>query len=864
MTETLSCLLPDTVIPEKYRLHLQPNLDEFTTKGWEVIALDVKKPTKEIILHAAEDITIRSVALLQGWQEAQLKEIIRDSVQQRATLVFHQELTPGPAKLLIDFTSTLNDQLCGFYRSTYEVAGEKRIMAATQFEAIDARRAFPCWDEPARKAIFEVSLVFPQHLSAISNMLPTQERMVGFGLKNIHFAPTPPMSTYLLAMLVGEFEGIEDTTKTGIKIRVLTTPGKSELGRYALEEAIRVLESLHEYFDEPYPLSKLDLVALPDFGAGAMENWGCITFRESVLLVDPKNSSEATKERVSEVVAHEIAHQWFGNLVTMSWWDGLWLNEGFASWMELKTNQMIHPEWQAENKFAAEDFVGALHADALRNSRPVHVSIHHPDEINETFDAITYAKGASIIRMLENFLGEEVFRNGLRRYIKKHAYGNAEPEHLWDALEEESGKPVRTMMKKWVYQKGYPLLRAKRNRINTKTVLEITQEPFTFEKAGEDTPTVWNIPVGSKSRMQKDTNFFILEKTKTIVDVSRKTGDTMPEEWLKLNAAHTGFFRVCYEPSDLLCFRPAIVWKELAVADRLEICDDAYALTRAGEYPADLFFELMHAYWNEDNLRVWSVLLSAVHHIAFLSAGESYFPKLQTSIRRLLSHRVSALGWEEKEKETRETKMLRGMLLRAAGVAKDWKIVEEAWKRFEIARIDTEKINPNIRSAVYHTVAATGDNSLYENMVALYQKATLPEEKLRFLGALTSFEEPKILEKTLDFLFSGEVRSQDIFLMLHGLSQNPSGRDITWQFIKIHWDKIEELYAGGKLIGRVISAVCDPLISFAHESDVRSFFEAHPVPAAKRTIQQALEKIRVNARWLERNRPILAGYFKTA
>ncbi len=864
MTEKIACLLPENVKPVKYHLWLAPNLKTFTFEGVLSIDIEIKEPTNTITLHA-DDLVVKGYAELTQENLHLWGGVSYDKERQIIILSYKDALLPGLATLKLNFTGQINDQLYGFYRSKYNLPnGEERYIATTQCEAIDARRIFPCWDEPASKAVIEVVVRIPKELVAISNMPIVKEDLLSGDLsllKEVAFAPTPPMSTYLFAMMVGEFEWVEAHTNSGILVRVCTTPGKKDLGNFALDQAVKTLEFYTEYFGVPYPLPKLDLVAIPDFAAGAMENWGADTFRETTLLIDPRNSSAAAEERVVEVVDHELAHQWHGNLVTMRWWDSLWLNEGFASWMELIACKRIHPDWKPEDRFIAEDFLSALNADALKSSRPVQVTINNPHEINESFDAIAYSKGASMIRMLENFLGPEVFRRGLGRYMRNHAYSNTDPRDLWDSLELESIKPVRAMMDTWLRQTGYPVIHVKREHKNGQMKLELSQERFLYEKNFETSEnSLWNIPVGITTETNNTRAFLLLDTKKTEVDTSLFPVVPNQSEWIKLNAAHTGFFRVNYEPEELLKFRPVVMGHKLPVADRIELCDDAYALTRAGHYSADLLLDFFSGYKNEMELPVWQVLLSRMNGIRLLISHEPYVKLFESFVRDLTRPIAKSVGWVEAVHEGHQLKILRGMVLRTLGEAGEKEIIEEAQKRFEAFLKDHDSLNPNLRGAVYGIVASVGDETTYEAICDLYKKEILQEEQLRLLGALTDFQNPDLLAKTLKFFIGGEVRSQDVYLVLRSIATNPAGRDLTWQFVKENWETFRMMYEDGKLLGRVIEAVCKPLASFADVADVRSFFETHPVPDAKRTIEQSLESIRINAKWLERDRSVFASW----
>ena len=431
MTSPNEFRLPTNVRPERYELTLTPDLDDFTFEGVEAVSLDIVEATKTLVLNAAE-LTVHEVSVTLADGASIQASVEVDEETERATVTLAREAPLGAATLHLRFSSVLNDQMRGFYRSTYAAPdGSTRRMATTQFEATDARRAFPCWDEPAVKAVFDVTLIIPDGLDAVSNMPKASDEPLADGKRSVRFEPTPMMSTYLLVFIVGDLARVEATASNGTVVGVWTTRGKEEQGRFALENSVRILDYMNEYFGIDYPLPKMDHIAVPDFAAGAMENWGAITYRETALLFDPGNSAAQARQRILEVVAHEMAHMWFGDLVTMEWWDDLWLNESFASWMGDKAVDHLYPEWQMWTQFVSQDTNTALGLDGLRSSHPIEATVNDPAEIRELFDAISYSKGGAVLRMLEDFLGPETFRSGLHDYLSANAYGNARTEHLW-------------------------------------------------------------------------------------------------------------------------------------------------------------------------------------------------------------------------------------------------------------------------------------------------------------------------------------------------------------------------------------------------------------------------------------------------
>ena len=593
MPTSQAVLLPNNVKPLRYAIHLTPDLFAYTFDGEETIDVEVLEATDTIVLNAAE-MSISAASIMDAGNAAvDASAIELNADDETVSISFPSAIEPGPAVLHIAFTGELNDRLTGFYRSVYTRAdGTFRTMATTQFEPSSARRAIPCWDEPAMKASFQLTLTVPADMDTVSNMPPTDETVDG-DTKTVRFGESPVMSTYLLAFIVAELGMIEQQAENGTMVRVLTTPGKEEQGRFALETSVALLSYFNDYFGIPYPLEKLDHIAIPDFAAGAMENWGAITYRETALLVDPAISPAATRQRVAEVVSHEMAHMWFGDLVTMQWWDDLWLNESFASWMGDKAVDHIHPEWKMWTQFVANDTIRAFSLDGLKNSHPIEATVHTPAEVEELFDAISYSKGASIIRMLEHYLTPETFRDGLRRYLDAHRYSNARTADLWEALEDASGKPVKSLMDTWTSQMGFPVLNVQSRHEADGVRLDVSQSRFLFSNVIEDEgsdESSWKVPLNVATSWDDVGAATLLEaREDTITLPPAPSGEA---SWFKVNASQTGFYRVNLSPRDWDALIPAVTSRTLSDTDRLGLQNDAYALSRAGYLPVSQFLAL--------------------------------------------------------------------------------------------------------------------------------------------------------------------------------------------------------------------------------------------------------------------------------
>ncbi len=815
--------LSKNVVPIKYEIQLKPDLENFTFHGIETITISILKKTKVLTLHSKE-LEIETADIYKSFAK-----ISYNKKSETASFVFPKYIPAGKIKLTLVFKGILNDKMRGFYRSKYINLDKEHNMATTQFEATDARRAFPCFDEPAQKAIFNVSLIVPEDKTAISNTLPTSVEEHEAGFKIVKFAPTPKMSTYLLAFIIGDFEYLEKKTKNKTRVRVYTTPGKKHQAKFALDCAVKTLEFYEKYFDIKYPLPVLDMIAIPDFASGAMENWGAVTYRESALLVDEKHSSASNKQWVALVVAHELAHQWFGNLVTMEWWTHLWLNEGFASYIEYLAVNKLFPKWDIWTQFSTNDLGVALRLDALKSTHPIEVEVHHPDEIGEIFDEVSYSKGASVIRMIADYLGEKDFRDGLRYYLKKHSYKNTQTLHLWQALAKVSGKPVAKIMHNWTSKPGYPVVRA--SIINGK--INFSQKRF------------FASPISAKK--SKD-------RTKWQIPLTFEQN--------KVNFGETGFYRTAYSKELLEKLIKPVEDKILSPRDRLGIVRDLFALAEASTIPTTDALEFLSAYKNEANYTVWVELATGLARLEQLMPKNLLLRKL---IGDLFSPVAIRLGWPARPPksgaggETHADTLLRSLAISRAGRAGDKKIITEARKKFLLIQ-KCKHISPDIRGAVYGIVATWGGRKEYKMLVEKYKKETLHEEKNRIGNALGDFADPKVLKLACEFAMSSHVRTQDTVGILSSVGSNPKGRDIWWNFLQTHWKTLVSRYGeGGLTLGRAVKAIggsAEP----KHLNSIKKFFKTHPAPGAKRSIDQLLERLEGNVTWLKRDKKIIEKF----
>ncbi|KAL4304418.1 hypothetical protein GQ457_10G001810 [Hibiscus cannabinus] len=841
--------LPKFAVPKRYDLRLKPDLSACKFTGSVSIDVDVVADTRFIVLNAAElSIDTGSVSFSPPNSSKVFEPSKVDLVEEDEILVldFADTLPLGVGVLTIGFEGILNDNMKGFYRSVYEHNGEKKNMAVTQFEPADARRCFPCWDEPACKATFKITLDVPSELVALSNM-PVIEEKVNGPLKTVSYQESPVMSTYLVAIVVGLFDYVEDHTPDGVKVRVYCQVGKANQGKFALEVAVGTLGLYKDYFAVPYPLPKLDMIAIPDFSSGAMENYGLVTYRETLLLFDEQHSAASNKQGVATVVAHELAHQWFGNLVTMEWWTDLWLNEGFATWVSYLATDSLFPEWKIWTQFLDETTNG-LTLDGLAESHPIEVEVNHAAEIDEIFDDISYSKGASVIRMLQSYLGVECFQKSLASYIKKHAYSNAKTEDLWAALEEGSGEPVTKLMNTWTKQKGYPVVSVKVK--DQKLEFEQSQ----FFSSGSHGDGQWVVPITLCCGSYEKKKSFLLQTKLETQDVKEFSFDSNKTSWIKLNVDQTGFYRVKYDEELAARLRYAIENKLLTGTDRFGILDDSFALCMARQLPLTSLLTLMAAYREELEYTVLSNLISITRKVGRIVADAR--PDLMDNINQffisLFQYSAEKLGWDAKQGESHLDAMLRGEILTALAVFGHKETLNEASRRFDAFLNDrnTPLLPPDIRKATYVAVmqAVTSSNRIgFESLLRVYRETDLSQEKIRILGSLSSCPDPAIVLEVLKFSLSPEVRSQDA---IYGLRVSKEGREVAWTWLKDNWDYIVKTF-GGFLISRFVSEIVSPFASFEKVKEVEEFFASRETPAIARTLKQSIERVNINANWVK-------------
>ena len=852
--------LSRTVTPRHYDLVLTPDLADATFTGEVAIHVDVAEPTDEVVLNAIElDIRSAVAVLTESGDERRTARVELRPDEQRAALHFDGPLPAGECHLQLAFSGILNDKLHGFYRSSFtDDGGVEHVIATTQFEPADARRAFPCWDEPDLKATFSVILVVPEDLTAISNGgIEADERTPG-GLRRVRFATTMVMSTYLLAFIVGPFELSSPVDVDGVPLRIATPPGRAHLAPYAAEVGAHSLRFLASYFDLPYPSDKIDHIAIPDFAFGAMENLGCVTYRETALLVDPSTASQMELQRVATVIAHETSHMWFGDLVTMKWWNGIWLNEAFATFMELTTTDDFRPDWDVWTGFGAGK-AAALAIDGLRATRPVEFAVGPPEEAEAMFDVLTYQKGGAVLRMLEQYLGPDTFRRGIAGYLAEHRYGNTETADLWNALEAASGEPVRRTMDSWILQGGYPLLTVSAGQGEGE--LTVTQERFLYAPGGETHDERWAVPINLRASVggRVESRKILLDGPSVTLTFDGKV------DWVVLNEGAWGFYRVRYSPELLAGLRAPLSAGQMSPLERMALVSDTWAAVVAGKAPLEELVKLVGSMREEDDPDVWATMQGPFLLLDTLVADDER-PALREFIRHLAGPAFARLGWDPAPDEPQRSAILRGRLVNfLGGFGADASVRSEATRRFSeyLAqgpddRAAAPALAPDVLTpAVYVTVGA-GDADTWNMVREQYLRATNPQDRIRYLQALNSTEDPGLLVAALDASLTPEVRSQDAPFVIAGiLGYSRVGGPLAWAWLKEHWEEVEARLPGNLLV-RVLesfSGLATPELA----ADVHEWIASHDLPVGGPRLAQVEERLDINVALGQRVREGIAA-----
>lgn len=850
--------LPTTVVPSRYELTLQPDLAAATFAGEETVTVEIGEPLQEIVLNAIE-LEIDEAWVVPGNGERIDASVSYDDATERATLALASAAPAGPATVHARFRGILNDKLHGFYRSTFTgEAGTEQVIATTQFEATDARRAFPCWDEPEAKAVFSVTLVVPDHLTALANAAEAGREPAGDGRVAVRFADTMVMSTYLVAFIVGPLEVSDPVDVDGTPLRVAYPPGKGRLATFALESGAFALRHFQEYFGLPYPADKLDLVAIPDFAFGAMENLGCVTFRESALLVDPERSTQGELQRVADVIHHEIAHMWFGDLVTMRWWNGIWLNEAFATFMEMRCTDAFRPDWDRWTDFGISR-TAAYDTDALSTTRAIEFEVVSPADAEGMFDILTYEKGAAVVRMLEQYLGEDRFRDGIRRYMAEHQYGNTDTTDLWDAIEAATDEPVRRIMDSWIFQGGHPVVSAELGADGA--TLTLSQEPMAYAGGdpGPERDRRWVVPVLVRSASsggdgdgdgdgRDDPVRALIEGDQVDVSLDGKA------DWVVVNSGAGGFFRVRYSPALLQGLTgPALA--RLSALERYALLDDAWASVLAGTTSAPAFCELARSFADESDLSVWQRLVGALASLDRILDDDGR-ARFQSLVRALVGPALQRLGNPSADEPDR-TSALRATLFGAAGdIGADEQVRSKAHDLLAAQAADPDSVDPDLFDAAVRVVASSAGQATFDDLLARSEAATTPQDVLRYLGALCDVPGAEQISQLLALTLTDRIRSQDAPYLLRRALTNRHNRSLVWAFVHQHWTEINERFPSNSIARLLdgVRSINDPALA----ADVDAFLAEHPVPQGAKTVAQHLERMHVSVALAEREGASLA------
>jgi aminopeptidase N len=816
--------LPSTVLPEHYTLSLAPDLKAATFSGIETIDVSVTEPTDHITLNSAE-IDFQSVTITSAGKQ-QTATVSSDSEKEQTSFTVPSQLGTGKAKIAIHYTGILNGQLRGFYLSKTA----KRNYAVTQFESTDARRAFPSFDEPAFKATYDVSLIIDSADTAISNgPIISDTPGPGAGKHTLKFLPTPKMSTYLVAFLVGDFQCSEGEAD-GVKIRGCATPDKVAMTPYSVEVAKYVLHYYNTYFGIPYPLKKLDLIALPDFEAGAMENFGAITYRETAMLIDPKTASVGAKKEVALVIAHEMAHQWFGDLVTMKWWDNIWLNEGFATWMENKPVEAMHPEWDID-QVVASDEDGTLGLDALPTTRAIRAKAETREEIEQMFDGISYGKASDVLLGVENYLGPETFRKGVHAYLSAHLYSNATAEDFWGAQTSTSHKPVDKIMESLVAQPGEPLLTFGEP---SNGQVSVTQRRFFLSPSiAPDSTQKWTIPVCLKTGAEnQECEVF----TPSDSDLKAPRAP-----FFYANAGGKGYYRSAY-PADVYAKLVANAESELSPTERISLSGDEWAQVRANMASVGDYLNLVSALKADQSAEVLGSTLDGVDAI-YVQVAATAEEKAAVSVwlRTTLAPEYRKLG-PSRESDSDNTREMRATLFGVLGyLGKDPEVLAEARTITEKYLADPGSVDGTLGQTAVAIAARNGDRALFDQLQKVAETSTNPELQEGALRLLAEFEDPALVQRSLEYAASDKVRNQDALFQFATAMRSDRTRDAAWAYVKGHWDKVQTLLTpelGDALVGST-GAFC----SAEARDDVQAFFAEHKVPSGEHALKHSIESI---------------------
>ena len=840
--------LPRTVTPSQYAIELRLDPDAPTFDGTEDVAIMVHEPVTEIALNG-KDLTVHAGAVIaDDGTSVEIAKAVPDPSAGRITLELPGELATGDYTLRLSFTGKLSDLMEGMYRSRFtDDAGAEHLIITTHFEATDARRNFPCWDEPDLKASFQMTLVVPDGMTALTNTPELGRESADDGFTRIRFDRSMVMSTYLVCVVVGGLGLTEPSFAGPTPIRVACRPDRLHLATYANEVAAYALDWFGDYYAIPYPERKLDQAAIPDFAQGAMENTGLVTYRETLLLLDPALASYVEQLDVAETIAHELAHMWFGDLVTMRWWNGIWLNEAFATFMSYLCVDDMEPSWAVFDAFQTSRMT-AFEVDALASTRPIEFPVESPDDASGMFDTLTYTKGGAVLRMIEQWLGPEVFRDGIRRYLAAHAYGNTETHDLWDALEQASGKPVRRIMDAWIFQPGYPAIEVAREG----NAIRLTQRRFAPSMPEDE--TAWPVPlivrqVGAQGEQLEHVLVEADGLTLPLVD---------PDALVVANAGSTAFVRTFYD--DELRGRLTARLDDLVPGERQSLVDDAWAAAVSGRATVSAFLDVAAGFRDETAPSVWQTIMTGLAWCDRFVEGEPR-ERFRDFVRTLVRPAMDRLGWDPQPGERELDRELRGDLIRTLGILGDDPETQAMAREAEALARSGGGVDASVAAAAVEVTAFAGGEDAFETFRARMHDAPTPQEQDRYRGALARFRDPALMERLLALTVSDEVRPQDAPFLLSRAEANRDLGAIAWRYVRDHWDELLPRFAASNVLHLAVGArtLTDPELV----AEVQAFFTEHDIPQNHRSLVQAMERQRVMAAMRERSSGELAARFSS-
>lgn len=844
--------------PATYQLHIA--LDHKNMKFSGKVTISGRKtgrPSKRLTFHQ-KFLTVTSASMIvrdkKGTRDIVVSRINHHRGFDEVRLHSEEMLYPGEYTVTLEYTSTITTGMTGIYPCFFKNEDKEDALIATQFESHHAREAFPCIDEPEAKATFDLTLSSEKGMTVLGNTpIKTQEE-TNESVTTV-FETTPRMSTYLLAFVVGHMHSKSTKTDRGTVVSIWATAAQpADSLDFALDVAKKCIEFFEAYFDVPYPLAKADHVALPDFSSGAMENWGLITYRERVLLAYPGETSQSTREQIATVIAHETSHQWFGNLVTMKWWDDLWLNESFANMMEYECVDALFPEWHIWDTFIAAEGLSALRRDATPGVQSVKVAVNHPEEISTLFDpSIVYAKGGRLLYMLKNYIGEDAFRKGLSAYFTAHAYKNTEGTDLWKSLSVASGKDIAAFMDPWLERPGFPVVIVTQQNAS----LRISQQHFSDNPDAVDPARRWPVPLFAEPAQGA---------MPAILDEAMASYTVEDSVFVRINSGARGHYIVKYATQD---HRKAIVDTVasggLDNAERLMLLNDSSMLGRAGHQSYADTLELLEAYKDESSDPVWDIISLIIGETRrFIDLDEQLEDKIKAAIRTLIAKQYARLGWDEKQGESAADQKLRATIIGLGAYAEDPAITERALRAFDEYKKDPSSVSSEIRAIVFGIPVKKDDTDAFEYLLKLHDKTNNSELKADISAALTVTRSKDAAAQLLERLKDPNVvKPQDADRWLVYLMRNRYVRDTAWNWMETEWPWIEKTYSNDKsydYMPRYAASVCN---TEEWAQKYREFFEPKADQIVlKRNILIGIEEIQNRISWLKRDLEVVRNHFK--